>query len=99
MASLPPLGLMSSEVTPASEAPAPATDCRKLLLDAELAYDRGDYAGARLRAQEIVAAGAPDEILRPAGELLDRLRPDRAALVLTGLCLALFALVAGRYVL
>ncbi|MSP16103.1 MAG: hypothetical protein EXR73_05730 [Myxococcales bacterium] len=71
---------------------------QQLLVDAEVAYDRGDYAGTRRCAVELLAAAPPDDLAGPARELLARLRPDRAAVVLTGLCAALFALVVGRYV-
>ena len=67
------------------------------LEEAERAYDRGDFAETRRRAQAVLAsdASAPDKVR--ADDLLARLTPDRGALVLLAACLLLFVLIFVSY--
>jgi hypothetical protein len=68
------------------------------LEEAERAYDRGDFAETRRRAQAVLASdasSAPDKVR--ADDLLARLTPDRGALVLLAACLLLFVLIFVSY--
>ncbi len=64
---------------------------------AERAYDRGDFAEVRRCARAVLAsdASAPDKIR--AHDLLSRLAPDRAALVLLAACVLLFIAIVVSY--
>ena len=60
-------------------------------------FERGDFRAATAEAQRLVAASDP-EVKAAAEALLARMAPDRWALRLGLLALALLALVTGLYV-
>ena len=64
---------------------------------AEEAYETGDFAETRRRAQAVLASDAPAPEKLRASDLLARLAPDRAVLVLLGACLLLFVVICVSY--
>ncbi len=70
----------------------------RFLHKAQAAYSRGDYASVRITLRGLLAQDPPDDVRTEAEQLLGRLRPDRAAVVLALGCLAFFLLVFWTYV-
>jgi hypothetical protein len=64
---------------------------------AERAYDRGDFAESRRFARQVLQSDAPAPEKIRAEEILSRLAPDRAALVLLAACLLLFVVIFVSY--
>lgn len=69
------------------------------LEEARRAYDRGDFRRVRADVQALLRdPDTPDDVRPQARELGARLAPDRAAIVLVGLCFALFVFLLAVYV-
>ena len=64
---------------------------------AEQAYETGDFAETRRRAQAVLASDAPALEKVRASDLLARLAPDRSALVLLAACVLLFVVIFVTY--
>ncbi len=69
------------------------------MLDAQVAFDRGDFATVKRRLRPILDEDTTSEIRRDACALMARVGNDRAAVVLTIGCVIFFLAVVAQYVL
>jgi hypothetical protein len=72
---------------------APAAEADPEIAAARQALRIGDFGAARRTLLRLRAAAPKEETRRAADELLERLRPDPAAIVLLVLCLVGFVVV------
>jgi hypothetical protein len=73
-------------------------DYKQILLDAQLAFHRGDFAGVKRRLEPMLDRQPPADVRDDACKLLAAVRHDKPALWLLGGCALFFVFVVLQYV-